>query len=271
MENIGVMIVLFVLGAIMGSFACCQAWRLKRNDKSKRSHCMQCDYQLKWYDNIPIVSWLVLRGKCRKCGEKIGWMELWAEIMTGAAFVAIWAFWPWREALSAFDVVEIAKYLLFMANWVILTILLVHDAKWRELPVRLMYVSWGLAGVFLAVIFGQNIARGEQVVDLFGILGALAILPALYYLMYKRSDEKWVGGGDWMLCMPLALMLGNFWLALAVLFLANMMGCVVMLPVAIAKKNRKLRIPFGPFLIMAFLVVFLLQAKILHFVGFGVV
>ena len=104
-----VMIILAVLGAGLGSFACCQAWRVKKGDKSPRSHCMHCKYQLKWYDNIPIISWLMLGGKCRKCHKKIGAAELMAEILMAAVFAISYVFWPWRAELYAGDVLEIAK------------------------------------------------------------------------------------------------------------------------------------------------------------------
>ena len=92
------------------------------------------------------------------------------------------------------------------------------------------------------------------------------ILPGFYFLMYKMSNERWVGGGDWILCLPLALFLGDFWLAMITLFASNLIGSVVMLPVAASKKAKKLKIPFGPFLILGFLLIFFLQNPILEMV-----
>ena len=86
--------------------------------------------------------------------------------------------------------------------------------------------------------------------------------------MYKASKETWVGSGDAILCVSLAVMLGDFWLAMFCLFGSNMIGSVIMLPVMTAKKEKLLMIPFGPFLIAGFLVVFFLQDAIINFVSF---
>lgn len=268
MVNVCVMLVLFIFGAMMGSFACCQAWRIKKGDKAKWSHCMHCKYQLQWYDNIPIVSWLMLGGKCRKCRKKIGYAEILSEVLTGFAFALSYILWPAFEELYTLNGFEVAKYVLFLINLGIFVILFVYDAKWKELPVGLMYVAWGIATVYLGVSIWQTIAMGGEV-DVITILGALMILPLFYYLMYRVSSEKWVGGGDWMLCVSLALMLGNFWLAMFAMFAANILGCITMLPVAMSKKNHKLKIPFGPFLILGFLLIFFCQATILKFIGYG--
>jgi prepilin signal peptidase PulO-like enzyme (type II secretory pathway) len=82
------------------------------------------------------------------------------------------------------------------------------------------------------------------------------------------SGESWVGGGDWILCIPLALMLGNAWLSAFCLFISNIVGTIMMLPVALAKKKKRMVIPFGPFLIIGFLITFFLQISITRFVGF---
>ena len=87
---------MFILGACFGSFLCCQARRLRlkegKKPKSKklpaRSICLSCGYQLKWYDNLPIFSWLLLRGKCRKCRQKIGILEVLSELGLALAFLA---------------------------------------------------------------------------------------------------------------------------------------------------------------------------------------
>ena len=83
---------MFVLGAAMGSFLTCQARRLRLRETShrklgRRSVCLYCQHQLKWYENIPILSWLWLRGRCRKCGRRIGLAEFLAEVLMGLGFL----------------------------------------------------------------------------------------------------------------------------------------------------------------------------------------
>jgi len=144
-------------------------------------------------------------------------------------------------------------------------ILFISDARWGKLPVRYLVFCVVCAALFVIVReWGVVFAVGKWSVyaydRIWGYLGALAVLPALYYLLYKVSGERWVGSGDWLLALPMALVLGDFWLAFFCLFVANLLGCLVMVPVMkVKKKNTNMRIPFGPFLIAAFVVVFLCQ------------
>lgn len=264
-----VMIILAIVGAGMGSFACCQAWRIRKNDKSMRSHCMNCDYRLKWYDNIPVLSWLMLGGKCRKCHKKIGVAEIVSELLMAAIFALSFLWWPARGDLESGDAFAIAKYALFLVQMTVFMILAVYDAKWKELPTKLLLVSVALGIAYWGVNIAQIAALGNFKVELLGsTAGALVILPGFYYFMYKASKEAWVGGGDPILCVPLALMLGDFWLAMFCLFAANIIGSIVMLPLTVVKHEKHMMVPFGPFLIMGFLVVFFLQDAILKFVNF---
>jgi prepilin signal peptidase PulO-like enzyme (type II secretory pathway) len=267
--DIAVMIMLAVVGAGIGSFACCQTWRIRKNDKSPRSHCMNCKYQLKWYDNIPVISWLILGGKCRKCHKKIGAMELLSELGVAAVFALSFLLWPWRGELVQGNVFEIIKYVVFLVQLSVFAILFIHDAKWKELPVKLMIVSAAIGVVYFGANIVKIIAAGNFNFDLIvSFVGAIIILPGFYYFMYKASKEAWVGGGDPILCLPLAIMLGDFWLSMFCLFGANMIGSIIMLPVVTIKKEKHAMIPFGPFLILGFLSVFFLQDAIIRFISF---
>lgn len=266
--NVAVMIILAVIGAGLGSFACCQAWRIRKNDKSKRSHCMNCKYQLKWYDNIPIVSWLMLGGKCRKCHKKIGCAEIFAELLLAAAFVLSYAFWPAKADLNAQNVLELVRFGLFLVQLTLFMILAVYDAKWKEMPSAILIACIVVSAGFLGTSIAETVNAGAfKIESLWSLAGAMVVLPGFYYFMYKASKERWVGSGDAILCISLALMLGDFWLATFCLFGANMIGSIVMLPVTAIKKDKHMMIPFGPFLVIGFLVVFFLQTAVLNFVS----
>ncbi len=250
---------LFVIGAAMGSFAACQVWRIRKNDKSHRSHCMSCDYELAWYDNVPILSWLFLRGRCRKCGGKIGWMEILTELILGLVFVVVGLNFDLTDAMS---VVQLVLFLVLLTG---LAILFIYDAKWGKLPSVVLTFSIICASIIAALNLGALFSvAGFSWGVIWNYLGALMVLPLLYFLMYRLSHEKWVGGGDWLLALALALVLGDFWLAFFCLFGANLLGSMIMLPVMkLKKKKTDMRIAFGPFLIAAFLLVFLLKDYLL--------
>ena len=92
--QIAFFVFMFILGSALGSFLCCQVRRMhartsKKSVKNTRSICMHCKKQLKWYDNIPVISWLMLKGRCRFCHKKIGIAEILAEVLSGVALVLI--------------------------------------------------------------------------------------------------------------------------------------------------------------------------------------
>lgn len=265
--EIWLMVFLFIVGAAMGSFACCQVWRIKKSDKSKWSHCMHCGYRLRWYDNVPILSWLFLKGKCRKCHKKIGATEIWSELGSSVFFVVSFWLWPFKTELLAGNGFEIAKFVVFLLLMTVFVILFIYDLRWKQMPMNVMWWGIGLGLVYLAINYvGLAIAGDFSLQTLIGLAGALLMLPIFYYLMYKVSREALVGSGDWILCLPLALVLSDFWLGMFALFAANILGSIVSLPILIVKKDRHMKIPFGPFLIMGFWIVFMAQSYILALV-----
>ena len=255
-------IIIFIIGAIFGSFACCQAWRLHERSNGKklgsRSVCMHCKAQLKWYDNLPIISWLALRGKCRKCKEKIGKAEILSEIGLGLVFLAIAykysiPFSSIHAFLSANFITTLVPPLIILVAFVLYWILLVYDAKWGELPVFLM-----VALIPIAILY--QFAVGGNIVQ---VAISAGLLSSIYFFLYFFSKEKLVGGGDWILCVSVAIFVGRWELALVELFLSNFAASIAAAPNAI-KKGQK-QIPFGPFLILGLLTILLTSDYILKF------
>ncbi|MDR2525545.1 MAG: prepilin peptidase [Oscillospiraceae bacterium] len=263
-------IILFILGAAMGSFAMCQVWRMRDWQVSRKkidwrhdhSHCLHCGYRLRWFDNIPVVSWLWLRGKCRKCGKAIGAAEILCEVGLGAIFVLSYALWPFPINGAP----DIAQLLLFLLMLVGLTMLFVYDLKWKRLPEKPLIFCIICAAVFAAL----RLCAAFSVNDILQLIGTIALLPGLYWVLYKASGERLVGGGDWLLALPLALVAANFWVAFYILFISNLLGTAVMLPVTTIRKRRKgleTQICFGPFLIAGFLIVFFAQNWLLALIS----
>ena len=245
-ETIFLYIGAFLLGSILGSFACCQAWRIHEKSEGrklgKRSICLSCGEQLKWFDNIPIISWVLLRGKCRNCKAKIGCAEILSELGLGLVFLAI----AWKFGLTINTAILAVAFIIY---WIIL----VYDAKWGELPVTLMLIEIPFAIAF------QCLNGGDFIKTAVGT----GLLTGIYYLLYFFSKEKAVGGGDWILCISISIFLGHWELAIIELFLSNFTASIFSAPQALKKEKKP--IPFGPFLILSMLVILLTSDYLLKF------
>lgn len=265
-----ILVMMFMLGAIFGSFACCQAWRWRykvygKKDLGQWSVCLHCKKRIKWYDNIPIVSWLVLRGKCRNCHKKIGVADFLSEISMAVAFLMLsWAYllpmienWNLLARDPAELAVQMAVFIITLIMLVVLTILAVYDAKWGELPVVLLIIAV-IFGAMIAVlrVYEVDLDGGNVVGAIWNAVAGVGILAGTCFLIYKLSKEKLMGGGDWILALALALALADWWLALWTIFLANLLGDVIALPSVMKKKSHVVH--FGPFLVSAFVIVLIL-------------
>ena len=247
------LIFLFILGACMGSFLCCQARRLRLKEKGKkplgqRSVCPKCHCQLKWYDNLPIISWLILKGKCRKCGKKIGLAEILAELGIGLSFLVIGTTIN-PELSTPLAWLTFVLSLIFVSS---LGFLAIYDGLYGELPSLCLTFSTICAIIIVILREWTSFSSWSNLANhLWDIILSVVILGGLYLLLYLVSKGKWVGDGDWVLGTAIALALGRPWLCLIVLFISNLLACLTMLP--FLKKSKK--IYFGPFLAVAYVIV----------------
>lgn len=248
---------LFVLGACFGSFLCCQARRLhlketKKRTLGSRSVCMSCQTKLSWHDNIPIISWLLLRGKCRKCGKKIGVAEILSELGMALAFLML-------GTTINLATVSLQEWLIFVVTAVftlIIGFLAIYDGLYGELPsfFLMLAVVCGLIVATLKVwmLVSLEFSWGTFFTSLSIPFISVLIFGGLYLLLYLASKGKWVGDGDWLLATAIALVLFHPWYTLIALFLANFLAFIVMLPQLKKTKNHK--IYFGPFLAISFII-----------------
>ena len=270
MEQFVIYLGLILFGLCLGSFAGASVWRLRARqlvqDKSngekvdkneyKRLHklsknrllndhsrCLDCSYGLKWYDMIPLISWLSLGGKCRQCHRPIGYLEPLIEIGMAGFFVLSYALWPY----SLDDNLGIARLILWLVAGVGLAILFAYDKMWSLLPDSVNFAVIGIGAISaLLVIVGSP----DQIGTILSIFGSVAILSGLYWVLYMVSQGRWIGFGDIKLGLGLALLLADWRLAFIALFAANFIGCLIVLPaMAMKKLKRNSHVPFGPLLI----------------------
>lgn len=248
------LIFLFVIGACVGSFLCCQVRRLhlhstKHRIKSHRSVCLHCHTRLKWYDNLPIISWLILKGKCRKCHKPIGIAEFLSELILGIAFLLI------GTTIDPFSA-SILNWCIFVVTLILvaaLAFLAIYDGLYGELPTVCLIIAIAIAATLLLlkitlIITTSGFSPAVIIQPFFSVL----LIAGIYFLLYKVSGGKWVGDGDWLLCVSLGLALADPFLALINLFFANFLAFLIMLPIVTKTSNHK--IYFGPFLVIAFVI-----------------
>lgn len=261
---------MFIIGACLGSFLCCQARRLHLKSSTKGKHrkslghrsiCLNCKKQLKWYDNIPIISWLALRGKCRHCHKKIGILELLSELGSGISFLLI------SFTINPFTALPL-EWIIFLAVILLASLfifLAIYDGAYGEFPSLFLVLSIICAIIIASLKIWSILAVSEFSFSLIlNPLLAVVILGGIYLVLYLISKGEWVGDGDWLLGTAIAIALGTPWLALITLFLSNFLACVVMYPLLKPAKRESSKrhkatphkIHLGPFLISAFVIVY---------------
>ena len=228
-----------------------------------RSMCVDCRHTLAAKDLIPVLSWVSLRGKCRYCRKAISWQYPLVELLTAGLFVASYVFWPLPLSGSGLLGLSVSNGLAF-GFWLIFLVgfmaLAVYDLRWFLLPNKIVYPLLVLAA-------GQALARAAldgDVAILTTAIWGLAIGGGIFYLLFQVSRGTWIGGGDVKLGFLLGLIVGGPVNSLLLLFLASLLGCLVTVPLLLSgRATRKSHIPFGPFLLLAAIIVQLFGAAIL--------
>ncbi len=249
----------FLVGLALGSFLNVVASRLPAGEKfgAGRSRCPHCRTPLPWYDNVPLLSFLLLRGRCRFCGAGISWRYPLLELAGGLLFLALWWRFPYHVMLLAYAPFAVA-----------LLVLCVIDLEHRLLPDAITYPGIVL-GLVLALVLPQP-----------GFLAALsgALLGGgFFYLtgwLYERiSGKRGLGGGDVKLLALIGAFLGPKSLPY-IIFISAGLGTVVGLAAALALGSwrggqwRTTRIPYGPFLAAAALLYLFAGDQLVKFFSF---
>jgi leader peptidase (prepilin peptidase)/N-methyltransferase len=227
-----------LFGLVIGSFLNVVIWRVPRKESivHPRSRCPSCDTQIAERDNVPVLSWLLLRGRCRTCGTGISVRYPLIELLTGVLFAAVGA--------RFYDSWALPAYLVLTAGLVTLSAI---DLEHYLLPNRIVY-PLGFAGAallaFASALEGDWSAYGRA-------LAAAAAAFAFFFVVHVVSPRG-MGFGDVRLSFVLGMYLG--WLGwgemLAGLFLGFVYGAVagIVVMIVVGSKGRKYHIPFGPFL-----------------------
>jgi prepilin signal peptidase PulO-like enzyme (type II secretory pathway) len=223
----------FLFGLAVGSFLNCLIYRLETGKSffKGRSFCPHCQHILGWQDLIPILSFLILKGKCRYCHQKISWQYPLVELATALIFPLIF--------ITRINIWT-GVYLLIITSFLI--IIFVYDLKHYIIPDKVIYPAIGIAVLYQ--LFG--IWPPTKILWAVGF----GILPSVFFLaIILFSHERWMGFGDFKLVVLMGLILG-FPNILVALFLAFFLGAIIGMGLVISgKKQLSSEVPFGPFLV----------------------
>ncbi|MBB6216605.1 leader peptidase (prepilin peptidase)/N-methyltransferase [Anaerosolibacter carboniphilus] len=243
------LIIVGLFGLIIGSFLNVCIWRIPRGESIAfpSSHCPQCNTFLKPVDLIPVASFILFRGKCRYCGEKISLQYPMIEALNGLIYVLLYT----RFGYSL-DFIQYAAL-----SSLLLTISLI-DIQHQIIPDHLTFI-----GLMLALGFGMS-----TFIEVEGTLGAHLLgllIGGGFLLLVAFVTNGAMGGGDIKLMGMLGLWLGWKWTLLTML-LSFVIGACVSLLLLVAKiKTRKDAIPFGPFIAIAALMTVLYGNDIINY------
>ncbi len=258
----------FLFGIIVGSFLNVVALRMERGEDfvHGRSVCPQCGALIRWYDNIPILSFLLLRGKCRGCRQPIAWRYPAVEVMTGIVYAATIALF--------FNPVETSAWI--QTVWLLglfsfFIVIALYDGKTMEIPVIMLQASvvWTL---FFLLLLDWTVSTdtllsfdGRTLSGLIGALVAWGFFAGLAFF----SQETWMGWGDAWLAAIIGLAVGmkGVLFALTLSFAAGALFSVFLL--LRKQAGMQTRVPFGPFLVIGTFLYFLLSG--LGFFQYGLV
>ena len=245
----------FLLGLVTGSFlnVIINRLHIKEDIIKKRSYCPHCKKVLKWYELIPIVSFIVQKRRCRGCGDKISWQYPIVEIVTALLFLQVsssigysfvWEtmfLWIILSGLIVIFVYDLKHFIIpdvVLVPLILLTSLAILFDVWT-------FGNWELFGNWKLVI-GNSLQLSSLASAL--LVGLLASLP--FFVINMISSGRAMGFGDVKLAFFMGLLLGLY-NALVALFLSFLAGGVVgVLLILTKRKKLKSQVPFGPFLVL---------------------
>lgn len=261
----------FLFGLAVGSFLNCIIYRLETGQSflGGRSFCPHCRHILSWQDLIPLLSFLVLKGKCRYCSQKISLQYPLVEIVTAIIFVSIFNFqvtpisYVFTPGQLIFSQPLILNFLSIIFYWIIsclLIIIFVYDLRHYIIPDKVIFPA-----IIIALIYNLQFLISEQFL-IFNHLILSAIGAAAFFLaIVLISRGKWMGVGDIKLAFLMGLVLG--WPDILVaLFSAFLIGAIIGITLIIwGKKTLKSEVPFGPFLVIGTFITLFFGQEIVNF------
>lgn len=234
-----------LVGLIMGSFLNCFLWRVHENESLwNRSYCPKCRRKINWHDNVPVLSFALLRGRCRHCRLPISWQYPLVESAMGLLFaLAFFLNWPGgspETGLLFFDSNFIT--LTLVRDWFVIFVaaaIFVYDWRWFLIPDIIVLPA-------IVIVFFLNFFLGG---DPLVMIWPLLLGGGFFLIQFLFSRGRWIGGGDIRFGAFMGAALGRLDVLVLAMMLSYWLGAAVGIFLLIKKKkNWKSQIPFGIFL-----------------------
>jgi len=232
---------IFVIGVIFGSFYTVVGTRLPKEESIifPGSHCDNCGHVLKWYENIPILSFIFLGGHCKKCKKEIPFIYFLMELLCGTLFALCYKVFGINinffisiiiSSLIIIIFVSDSKYMIINDSPLLISAILIFILKWIDL---------GIGSALLSIVYGLSVFGVAYLLQIFG------------YIAFKQEA---LGGGDIKLSFVAGMILGIKF-GIIYIVIASFLAFPYALYITI--KNKENMLPFGPFLVASLLIVFL--------------
>ncbi len=232
---------IFIIGAIFGSFYGVVGTRLPEGKSivKPRSHCEKCGHILKWYENIPILSYIFLGGLCKKCKNPIGFVYFLTELLSGCLFALCYKIYGINyeffiavilSSLVIIIFVSDSKYMIINDSPLIVSAILIFIIKWLDT---------GIVSALMSLVYGLII---------FGVAYLLMLFGSLAF------KQEALGGGDIKLSFVAGIVLG---VKLGILYIVLASFLAFPYAVYVTLKNKDNMLPFGPFLVSSLLIIYL--------------
>ena len=248
---------IFIIGALLGSFYLVIGTRLplKENVISGRSRCDHCKKVLKWYDLIPIVSYILLLGKCRECKKKISIEHLMVEIITGLLFLSGYLYYGISYNLGIYLVSVSVAIIIFVSDFKYMIILDSPLIIGSILIIIIRYFELGFLNTIYSIFYG---------------IGLFIVMYLIRIIGNKIFKKDSLGGGDIKLCFFIGLVLGYPGIGFRMGLIALIFSAFLALPYAltILYLNKKNELPYGPFLISSMIIIFIFIEKFVNLLVF---
>ena len=220
-----------------------------------RSHCTKCEKQIAWYDNVPLLSFLLLRGKCRSCKKEISRQYPLVEFGTGVLFALVG-----MVVFSLDDRATFIDTVFYLGLFSMLIVVFVYDLLTMYIPMIMIWIALVWTGVYLAMSQWPPVSQYMSVlpdgivVYIFSGLGAFIF----FWSLVRVSNETWMGMGDAYLALLVGLVVGFPGVLWAMTLSFGLGAAIGLLLIALGKKGMKSQIPFAPFLVIGIILIVLL-------------